>query len=102
TDSNDQIWVAEDDVTRRFQTRAVRQEDNSYRLDFRHDVRFGGQRDPHREPRVQPKVEEVSVAAADGADEMQLREKFSIKAGDSYDFFKIRKGMQHVEEWLMD
>ena len=41
-DSNDQIWVAEYDVTRRFQTRGVRQGDDSYRLDFRHDVRFGG------------------------------------------------------------
>ena len=46
TDSNDQIWIAEYDVTRRFQTRAVRQSDNSYRLDFRHDVRFGGARSP--------------------------------------------------------
>jgi outer membrane protein assembly complex protein YaeT len=102
TDSNDQIWVAEYDVTRRFQTRAVRQEDNSYRLDFKHDVRFGGERDPHKQQRVRPTVEEVSVTATDGADEMQLREKFHIKAGDSYDFFKIRNGVQHVEQWLMD
>jgi outer membrane protein assembly complex protein YaeT len=99
-DSNDQIWVAEYDVTRRFQTRAVRQEDNSYRLDFRHDVRFGGQPDPHRQRRVQPKVEEVSVAAADGADQMLVREKFGITAGDSYDFFKIRNGVQRIETWL--
>ena len=102
TDSNDQIWVAEYDVTRRFQTRAVRQEDNSYRLDFKHDVRFGGEKDPRKQPRVQPKLEDVSVTATDGADEMQLREKFHIKAGDSYDFFKIRNGVQHVEQWLMD
>ena len=102
TDSNDQIWVAEYDVTRRFQTRAVRQEDNSYRLDFKHDVRFGGEKDPRKQPRVQPKLEEVSVTATDGADDMQLREKFHIKAGDSYDFFKIRNGVQHVEQWLMD
>jgi len=102
TDSNDQIWVAEYDVTRRFQTRAVRQEDNSYRLDFRHDVRFGGERDPHKQPRVKGKVEDVSVTATDGADEMQLREKFGVKVGDSYDFFKVRNGVQHVEQWLMD
>jgi outer membrane protein assembly complex protein YaeT len=103
TDSNDQIWVAEYDVTRRFQTRAVRQEDNSYRLDFKHDVRFGGERDPRKEVRVRPKVEDVSVVGNDdGIDEMQLREKFGIKTGDSYDFFKIRRGVQHVEEWLMD
>jgi len=102
TDSNDQIWVAEYDVTRRFQTRAVRQEDNSYRLDFKHDVRFGGERDPRKEARIRPKVEDVSLAGTEGVDEMQLREKFGIKAGDSYDFFKIRRGVQHVEQWLMD
>jgi len=102
TDSNDQIWVAEYDVTRRFQTRAVRQEDNSYRLDFRHDVRFGGEADPRKQTRMQPKVEDVSVKAVDGADEMQIREKFSIKAGDSYDFFKVRNGIQRVEKWLME
>ena len=102
TDSNDQIWVAEYDLTRRFQTRAVRQEDNSYRLDFRHDVRFGGEADPRKQSRVQPKVEDVSVKAVDGADEMQIREKFSIKPGDSYDFFKVRNGIQHVEKWLME
>ena len=50
TDSNDQIWVAEYDVTRRFQTRGVRQEDSTYRFDFRHDVRFGG------EPRAAPHI----------------------------------------------
>ena len=41
-DSNDQIWVAEYDVTRRFEIRAIRErEDDSYRGDFRHDLRFG-------------------------------------------------------------
>jgi outer membrane protein assembly complex protein YaeT len=102
TDSNDQIWVAEYDVTRRFQTRAVRQEDNSYRLDFRHDVRFGGERDPRQIQRMQPTLEDVSVTATDGTDEMQLREKFGVKAGDSYDFFKIRNAIQRVEKWLME
>ena len=54
TDGNDQIWVAEYDVTRRFQSRAVRQSDNSYRLEFRHDVRFGGRSEPRRIPRQRP------------------------------------------------
>ena len=61
TDSNDQIWVAEYDVTRRFQTRGVRQEDDSYRMDFRHDVRFGGQPEPRRSRTRNPKVAEVAV-----------------------------------------
>ena len=53
SDSNDQIWVTEYDISRRFTTRAVKESDNTYRGEFRHDVRFGkssvaGQRDrPH-------------------------------------------------------
>ena len=61
TDSNDQIWVAEYDVTRRFQTRGVRQSDASYRFDFQHDVRFGGQASPRRQPRERPTVASVAV-----------------------------------------
>ncbi len=102
TDSNDQIWVAEYDLTRRFQTRAVRQEDNSYRLDFRHDVRFGGQAEPRRTARVQPKVIDVTVAAPQGTDEAAIREAFDVKAGDSYDFFEIRNGIQRVEESFIE
>ncbi|HKE87500.1 MAG TPA: translocation/assembly module TamB domain-containing protein [Vicinamibacterales bacterium] len=101
TDSNDQIWVAEFDLSRRFQMRGVRQSDNSYRGDFRHDVRFGGQADPRRVQRVQPRVESVTVMAG-GADEAQLREAFGIKAGDPFDFFKIRNAVQRVEESLME
>jgi outer membrane protein assembly factor BamA len=102
TDSNDQIWVAEYDVTRRFQTRAVRQEDNSYRLDFRHDVRFGGQPEPRRAPRIQPVVTEVAVDVPAGVDEAVVRKEFGIDAGDDYDFFDIRDGLQRVESFFVE
>ena len=56
---------AEYDVTRRFQTRAVRQSDNSYRFDFRHDVRFGGTPEPRRLPRQRPTVDAPSTVTGD-------------------------------------
>jgi len=102
TDSNDQIWVAEYDVTRRFQTRAVRQEDSSYRMDFRHDIRFGGQPEPRRSARPQPDVAEVTVNVPAGIDEALVRKEFGIKAGDRYDFFEIRNGTQRVEKSFVD
>jgi outer membrane protein assembly complex protein YaeT len=102
TDSNDQIWVAEYDVTRRFQTRGVRQEDSSYRLDFRHDIRFGGQPEPRRTQRVQPRIAELTVDVPAGVDEAAVRKTFSVKAGDHYDFFEIRNGIQRVEESLIE
>jgi outer membrane protein assembly factor BamA/autotransporter translocation and assembly factor TamB len=102
TDSNDQIWVAEYDVTRRFQTRGVRQEDNSYRLDFRHDVRFGGQPEPRRSQRVQPEIVDVTIAAPPGTDEAALRKAFDVKVGDTYDFFEIRNGIERIEESFIE
>jgi outer membrane protein assembly factor BamA/autotransporter translocation and assembly factor TamB len=102
TDSNDQIWIAEYDVTRRFQTRGVRQEDNSYRLDFRHDVRFGGQPEPRRTPRVRPEVAEVVLKAPSDADEATVRKEFGVKPGAPYDFFEVRNGIQRVEKFFVD
>ncbi len=102
TDSNDQIWVAEYDVTRRFQTRGVRQEDSTYRLDFRHDVRFGGRPEPRRTQRVQPKIVELAVVVPAGTDEAAVRKEFGVKAEDKYDFFEIRNGIQRVEKSLVE
>ena len=73
-DSNDQIWVAEYDVTRRFQTRAVRQSDASYRVDFSHDVGLGGTKPPRRQPRERPDVGMVTVVASGAMPEAELRE----------------------------
>jgi outer membrane protein assembly complex protein YaeT len=102
TDSNDQIWVAEYDVTRRFQTRGVRQEDSSYRVDFRHDVRFGGQPEPRRTQRTEARVVQLDVEVPAGTDEAAVRKAFKVKAGDKYDFFEIRNGVERVEQSLMD
>ena len=81
TDSNDQIWVAEYDVSRRFQTRGVRQEDSSYRLDFRHDVRFGGRPEPRRTQRTHAKVAEVAVTVPAGTDEAAVRKAVRRQGG---------------------
>jgi outer membrane protein assembly factor BamA/autotransporter translocation and assembly factor TamB len=102
TDSNDQIWIAEYDVTRRFQARGVRQSDATYRVDFQHDVRFGGQASPRRQPRMRPEVATVVVVSADtGEDEPEVREEFDVKEGHPYDFFVIRDETKEVEEALM-
>lgn len=102
TDSNDQIWVAEYDVTRRFKARGVRQSDATYRVDFQHDVRFGGQPSPRRQLRERPTVAKVDVVAADtGQADPEVREEFDVKEGHSYDFFVIRDETKEVEEQLM-
>src|SRR5262249_490039 len=103
TDSNDQIWVVEYDVTRRFQMRGVRErEDDSYRVDFRHDVRFGGDRAPRPELRRRATVASLTVAADAGADEARLRKLFKLKVGDSYEYFAARSGMERIEKLYLD
>ena len=102
TDGNDQIWVAEYDVTRRFESRAIRQSDNSYRLEFRHDVRFGGRAAPRRMTRQRPTVTSVTVNGADAANEAELREMLGVGEGKSFDFFRARDGVERIEEHLRE
>ena len=102
-DSNDQIWVAEYDVTRRFQMRGVRErEDDSYRVDFRHDVRFGGDPAPRRETRRRPTIASLTVSADATFDEAKLRKLFKLKEGDEYEFFAARSGLERIERLHME
>ena len=102
TDSSNQIWMAEYDITRRFETRAVRQRDNTYRAEFRHDLRFGGTPEPRRQPRVRPLVTAVDLRVDGGAAAPALVEAFAVEAGDAYDFFTVREGLDRIERRLRD
>ena len=102
TDSSNQIWMAEYDLTRRFETRAVRQRDNTYRAEFRHDVRFGGTPEPRRQPRVRPVITAVDLRVDAATDEAAMREMFELETGEPYDFFAVREGLDRMEERLRD
>jgi outer membrane protein assembly complex protein YaeT len=96
--SSDQIYVAEYDITRRFSTRAVRQSDGSYRLDFRHDLRFGGIPEPkavHPENRI---VQNISILGNTYFTDLQIKNKLGVKEGKKYDFFKVRRGVDRVDQ----
>ncbi len=59
TDSDDQIWLATYDVTKRFQTRAVRESDNSYR------VRLPSRHPQRRRARAAPQTARQADGAVD-------------------------------------
>lgn len=101
-DSNDQIWVAQYDVTRRFQTRAVRQSDDTYRLDFRHDVQFGGLPEPRqqRRPRLTVRSLQIPSDVPPGPD--TLRDLLGTDEGKRYDFFEARRGVERIERYYRD
>jgi outer membrane protein assembly complex protein YaeT len=101
-DSDDQIWLATYDVTRRFQTRALRQSDNSYRLDFRHDVRRGGKPEPRRMPRLRPEISAIAVPEDAPVAAAELHRLLGVKIGDDFDYFAVRDGVEAVEARLRE
>ena len=101
-DSDDQIMMGTYDVTRRFQTRAVRQEDNSYRVDFRHDIRRGGSPEPRRVPRVRATVAEITIPSDAPLPPEELRSLLGVKEGDDFDHFAVRNGVEDIEARLRE
>jgi outer membrane protein assembly complex protein YaeT len=97
--SSDQIYIAEYDVMRRFQTRYLKQSDNSNRFEFRHDIRFGGSN--HRrgpmDTRLERIVGEVRVTGSPFFPEEQLTRRLKARPGRAYNFFKVRQGLDKIE-----
>lgn len=99
----DQIYVAEYDVTKRFTTRGVKQIDNTYRFEFRHDLRFGGEKPATKSKDLERRViGQVQIPAGGAIPEQKLRAKFKNKPGQRYDFFNVRKGLDRVEKLHRD
>ena len=69
-------------------------------MEFRHDVRFGGQSEPRRIPRQRPTVNSITVTGADVISESELRRLLGIEEGKSYDFFRSRDGVERIENHL--
>lgn len=101
-DSDDQIWIATYDLTKRFQTRAVRQNDNSYRLDFTHDIRRGGRPEPRRAPRIRPTVGTVQVPESAPLPAAELRRLLGVEPGDDFNHFAVRDGVTDIKERLRE
>jgi len=100
--SQDQIWIADYKPVARFDTRAIRQSDNSYRFDFRHDLRFGstGTAALSARPRTELKIGRIEFLGNPLYPESQLSRKFRLDSGDRYDFFKVRKGTDNLEQYF--
>jgi len=101
TDSQDQIWTAEYDVTRRFEAKATKQSDNSYRYDFRHDLRFGGSSNTGQArpsaAKTDQKISSIEFLGKPAFSEKRLGDQLKLKAGDRYDFFKVQNSLDRVE-----
>ncbi len=104
SDSNDQIWVGEYDLSRRFTTRAVKQSDNSYRGEFRHDIRFGsasGAAAKSAVPVAKQRITALHITGNEPFPQEQLAKAFKAKAGQKYKAIKVRKGSERVRKLLL-
>jgi outer membrane protein assembly complex protein YaeT len=97
--SSDQIYIAEYDISKRFTTRGVRQSDGSFRFDFRHDLRFGGEPEPRRGEKTETRrIGKVSLLGETFFPEPVVLDKWSVESGDRYDFFEVRKGIERLQK----
>ncbi|HEU0123738.1 MAG TPA: translocation/assembly module TamB domain-containing protein [Bryobacteraceae bacterium] len=104
TDSGDQILVGQYDFARRFRARALKQSDNSYRMDFSRTQEFGGDPPPPRNAaeREKRRIGAVQFTGQTLFDEKKLTGWLNAKPGKQYDFFKIRKGMDKISDKYAD
>jgi outer membrane protein assembly complex protein YaeT len=97
--SSDQIFLAEYELSKRFTTRGIRQADGSFRMDFNHDIRFGGVPEPRRgQKREQRRIGNISIVGNKYFTDMKIADKLDVETGDRYDFFKARKGVDRIEK----
>jgi len=93
----EQIYIVRYDVTRRFQTEATRQSDESYRFDLRHDLRFGGYgpgRPAARQARQ--RIGRISISGVTVFEPARIASKLGVEPGDVYNFFELQKGIDRL------
>jgi outer membrane protein assembly complex protein YaeT len=97
-DANDQIWIADYQATRRFSSRITKQSDNTYRFDLNNDWRFGGMPLARTGTRHQRQVGEIRFTDGDASlSSEELLDRLNVEPGDTYDFFRVQRGMQRIE-----
>ena len=100
TDSGDQILVGQYDIAKRFRTRALKQSDNTYRFDFSRKQEFGGQL-PEPSSTAERERKKIGVVQFTGErlfTDQQLAKWLSARQGKTYDFFKIRRGVERITD----
>jgi outer membrane protein assembly complex protein YaeT len=101
SDTSQQLWMTEYNISQRFNARAIKQEDNTYRGEFRHQLRFGGQfsRDSRPAPSGQTRVEKVEFSGNTRFPAVELLKKYKIKPGRLYSQSSFFGNLDRVERF---
>jgi hypothetical protein len=86
-------------VTRRFTTEVIKSDDNTYRGEFRHDLRFGGSAQAGRLRRRRPSREITTVDFRNrfGLSEEEIADRLNLETGRPYEFFRVRERADKLE-----
>ncbi len=98
----DQIWAAQYNITRRISAQTTKQQDNTYRLEFRHDLRLGGTsstRASRRQETQKLRIGSIKLQGGDPFPDKILLDKFNVESGDKYDFPKVQKGLDRLRDF---
>ncbi|MDR0310510.1 MAG: translocation/assembly module TamB domain-containing protein [Acidobacteriota bacterium] len=120
TNGGDQIWAARYAMPRRLNTQATRQMDDSYRFEFRHDLRFGGANAARTGSRTGRRsgaeegatragsrgntkfeIGDIRFTGEENFSENTLLSRLSAKPGSRYDFSKIQRGIDRLNEFYV-
>jgi outer membrane protein assembly complex protein YaeT len=101
TNGGDQIWTAEYRIVQRLTTQATKQQDNTYRFEFHHDLLFGGPPSTRRSRTGSQRFEIGEIRIEGGAPfpDKTLMNRFGVKPGQKYDFPKVQKGLDNLREF---
>lgn len=98
--TNEQLWLGEWDVTRRFRLRGFRDFDNTYRFELRHEIRFGSvdlgaiatqPREPVR------RIGKIEFEGNFYLNAKELADRVKLKSGKPHEFFAVRRGVERIE-----
>gem|GEM_PF-977170 len=101
TNSADQIWIAEYDLAPRFVARGLKQQDNSYRLEFRNTIEFGPVKAirPWFAPQKKMQIRDISLRGDLHFTGQRLRRVLGLKPGGKYDYFKLHDRLDRLRKF---
>ena len=79
--------------------RALLLDDQSRSYEFRHEPRFGGQRQQRTRPPPRPSIAAISIVGTPGFSEAELRGELRLTEGDRYDFVTWQEDRGRLKEW---
>ncbi len=102
--SQAQTWIADYNPRPRFNTRAIKQDDNSFRFDFRHDLRLGKVGAPAPDtsprPRQELRIGQIELQNRSPFPDAEVFRRFRLRTGDKYDFFKVQNTREELSDFF--